>query len=428
MVMNNNVMVFRWVVVVLLLAGNLCAAEFYFERYAYTVTNGAVKITAYADTINSFVDLQLPGTIDGMPVRHIGSNAFASIFLNSISMPDSIASIGDHAFVDNPSLSSFFIGTNVTSIGKGIFVYCTNLSYITVAESNPAYTSPDGVLFDKNMSVLMHYPSNRSGIYTVPEGVVSIANGAFVMSFLSGITFSDTVLTIGDGAFSESKQLESVDLGNGIAQVGDGAFFGCSMLTEIALPASLTTLGQAAFWYCAGLTNLSVHASNHVFTSIDGILFNADVTELIQYPPSKEGNAYTVPSSVTRLGYGAMSLASNLISIVMSSNVVSIRKSVFSRCSGLQSITIPDSVTTLGDSVFFECINLTSVVIGESVSAIGDYAFWKCTGLTGVYFRGDAPTLGTNVFLDATPTIYYLEGASGFGETFGGRPTAVWTP
>jgi hypothetical protein len=93
-------------------------------------------------------------------------------------------------------------------------------------------------------------------------------------------------------------------------------------------------------------------------------------------------------------------------------------------------VTIPGTVnllpvTSIGTNAFYGCTNLTSVTIGNSVTSIESFAFFNCYSLTGVYFKGNAPSLGSSVFSgDNNATVYYLVETTGWGPTFGGRPTA----
>src|SRR5207237_2448127 len=107
--------------------------------------------------------------------------------------------------------------------------------------------------------------------------------------------------------------------------------------------------------------------------------------------------------------------------------------SAFGVCSGLTSVTIPNSVTSIGDYAFGVCSGLTSVTIPNSVTSFGDYAFYYCTNLHQAYFQGNAPTVNggagsadSTVFTGESGTVYYLPGATGWGATFGGWPTAQW--
>jgi hypothetical protein len=114
---------------------------------------------------------------------------------------------------------------------------------------------------------------------------------------------------------------------------------------------------------------------------------------------------------------------------MIGNRVTGIGPGTFSGCTSLSSITIPNSVTGIGSYAFSGCTNLSSITIGNSVISIANYAFYNCWSLTSVYFQGNAPIIiGHSVFSESrvNETIYYLPGTTGWGATFGGRPTATW--
>jgi hypothetical protein len=141
----------------------------------------------------------------------------------------------------------------------------------------------------------------------------------------------------------------------------------------------------------------------------------------------------TIPDSVTSIADSmAFAGCTSLISVTIPDSVTYIGAETFDGCTSLISVTIPDSVTSIGYEAFFNCTHLINTMIGNSVTNIGAGAFMHCHNLTGVYFHGNAPSLLSDVFgsvdwegLDPA-TVYYLPGATGFGTTFGGCPTALW--
>ena len=118
----------------------------------------------------------------------------------------------------------------------------------------------DGVLFNKNMTVLKQYPAGREDTsYTVPEGVTEIGESAFEhAAALKEIALPETLTKIGEWAFSDCAALETVTVPGGVKQIGYGAFSYCTSLREAALSDGVKYVNDEAFLSCPSLTSVTV--------------------------------------------------------------------------------------------------------------------------------------------------------------------------
>ena len=379
-------------------------------------TSDGTAITITGSNPKATGTLVIPSAINGLPVTSIGEWAFdACRGLTNVTIPSSVTSIGESAFSDS-GLTTIMIPNSVTSIGEGTFYGCTGLTRVTIPSSvlfigesaladcsrlvsvtvdlaNPAYSSSDNVLFNRKQTSLVAFPAGKTGVYTIPNSVTSIGDSAFfACGGLTSITIPSSVISIGDSAFEYCNALQTLTIPSSVTSIGYYAFSD-SGLTSITIPGSVTSIGDYAFDGSDFLTNVTI--LNGV-TSIGESAFDG----------CSGLTSVTIPSSITSIGYGA-----------------------FAYCSGLTSVTLPSSITSIGIYAFSECTGLTSVTLPSSVISIGDFAFESCDGLTGVYFLGNAPTRGIGVFNGAiNATVYYIQGKTGWGSTFAGRPTATFIP
>ncbi len=221
---------------------------------------------------------------------------------------------------------------------------------------------------------------------SVPDSVNAIGNGAFSgCSSLASINIPNSVTTIRGSAFCNCLSLTSITIPESVTSIEIAAFSGCSSLTNITIPDLVASIGDHAFYNCSSLTNITVSENNKYFSSLNGVLFNKDKTELITYPNGNERTEYTIPDSVTSIIEGAFAYCSNLIIVKIPDSVTDITDKTFYVCSSLTSVIIPDSVTHIGYNAFKYCKNLTSIIIKNPNCEIsnGKNTIWETATIYG---------------------------------------------
>ncbi|MCK4552240.1 MAG: leucine-rich repeat protein, partial [Tenericutes bacterium] len=299
-------------------------------------------------------------------------------------VPSSVISIGNLAFVLNDNLISITIPRSVERIKEWTFRDYKNFNNITVVEENSYYSSIDGVLFDKDQTTLLIYPLGKSETsYIIPDDVLRIGRLSFVGNLnLVSITLPYGLTYIDNWAFYECANLENVDLPETVTTLGESIFGFCDSMTSIYLQDSIVSIGPSLFFGSENFMSIEVSETNDYFSSLDGVLFNKDKTEILEYPAGISDTVYEIPTGVISIADWAFSYAANIVDIIIPNTVTSIGKYSFSDCYGLENVIIPDSVTSLGAWSFADNLNLQSIFIPDSVDFIGGYAFYNCGNLT----------------------------------------------
>ena len=340
--------------------------------------------------------------------------------ITEIVIEEGVTAIGKDGFCKLFSLTSVQLPGSLKSIGASAFHDCWKLESINVSAGNKAYSSENGVLFNKNKTELLMYPAAKTNSsYTVPSSVVNIGEAAFVeCDNLKEIVLPEGVENIGKSAFSRCLNLENITLPKSLKTIGEEAFSACFSLKNITLPNNLTTIGSDAFISCGfksitipssvikigepftfsnKLESISVSANNSAYSAENSVLFNKNKTKLITYPEGKAGESYTIPSSVNSIAAGAFT-NSTLKSVTIPDSVKSIGNDAFFYCSSLKSITLPSSVKSIGDRAFMMCNTLTEVAVPNGVSKISYATFACCSSLKSITLPSSVKSIGDSAF------------------------------
>ncbi len=409
-----------------------------------------IKSLAIPDSADSIGDYAFSGCDSlesvsiGNSVGRIGDYAFYGCdSLESVSFGSSVARIGAWAFSDCVSLASVDIPCSAESIGDGAFCGCFSLESIAVDQENAKYSSSDGVLFDKDKTLLIAYPAGKQDyVYEIPSSVGSIGIRAFFRcNHLASVGIPDSVASIGSYAFFGCGSLVSAAIPSSVASIGDWAFSECGSLASLTIGDSAGPIGIGAFDNCVSLSYVAIGDSVGPIGAYAfyGLEFYAG-TSLLDYGSlpghtfagSGDGKLYSSDSELSYSvrdgeailnGFGAgYAGARDIIAIPSEYNgcpVTSIASKAFYGCADLKHVTIPASVKTIGSYAFYRCASLESVSLGlvESVGLksfsycqsladisipstlkrIGSYAFYSC-GLTSLTIPGDDVVLEASAF------------------------------
>jgi len=263
--------------------------------------------------------------------------------MKSIILPPNIKKIGSNAFKDCISLTDITLPSGITDIYNKTFMGCVSLKHIQLPESL------------KNIWAEAFLGCRSLTSIEIPSSVEQIYSDVFKgCSSLTSIKLPSKLKYINTGTFQDCKNLISIEIPSSINAIAPYAFENCKKLSLIKIPASTQEIPTSVFNNCPA--NFEVSKNNPYFKSINGTLFNKDLTELIKFPSSKGGD-YTIPSTVRV-----------------------IKENAFNGCS-LNFIKMPPTVKKIEDFAFANCPNLKSIKGIPNSASIGVGAFGNCNNL-----------------------------------------------
>ncbi len=294
---------------------------------------------------------------------------YAKENVKSLVIGNEITKVTSYMFTDFDNLTTVYLGSGLEEIAVSAFDFSDNIENFYVAEDNQHFTAVNGILYSKDMTSILRYPSARHGGFSIPETVTDIGHSAFDRCYhLTDITIPETVTTIGVSAFSQCFKLTNVIIPASVTTIYDRAFFDCDGLTEIILPDNVTKLGSHAFAYCDNVTRLRLSE-----------------------------NLKTIPA------YAFCGLTS-LTHLTLPRNLYEIKSNGFSECTSLQSVIMFNKLRSV-HLLFDDCDNLTDIYyIGTEedtwkLSVRPDHLFYPYNlhyGISGTLNNGIAWELESN--------------------------------
>ncbi|MBE6813308.1 MAG: hypothetical protein E7523_10575 [Ruminococcaceae bacterium] len=419
-----------------------------------TVRNWSTDIrnAIIGDGVKNIIDRAFIGCEDlesvqlGKSVREIGDSAFENcLSLESIVFPDSLESIGSYAFLRSGLSDVIRLPSNVEDIGTGAFLFCMPTAF-EVAQDNTDYSAKNGILYNKNQTVLLYYPAGSTATsFTVPSTVRCISESAFQYSYnleevvmsdsvtmlgagaflnctaLEEVTISGNLLSVAEVAFSGCSSLTSVNIPEGVREIADSAFYHCPSLESVSFPTGITTIAADAFGDCESLKNVSYGGTQQQWEDVsiaDGndMLTNASMTfgtvvtvldagscgENVRWQLETDGTL-TISGSGPMEDYAYKSSplyehTDRITSVVIADGITTIGNYLFEYCGNLASVTIPDSVKRIGEYAFDECVALRMNSIPAGVEEIGYGAFFGCDSLTNITIHAGVKKIEDSAF------------------------------
>ena len=204
-----------------------------------------------------------------------------------------------------------------------------------------------------------------------------------------GGPYDDSRFTVADelttGIFADCRNLQNILLPSRATKIARDAFANCISLKKLIVPAEVSELLPSAG--CTALEAIEVSPANQFFTAVDGVLLNADGSEILWFPIAKTGE-YRLPETILSIGENAF-YGTNISTLYIPSSVTTINRGAFAG-SALTEITLPDNLTNVSEGMFQNCTGLSSVHLGSGTEFVGNYTF-DGTALRDLYVGATVP-------------------------------------
>ena len=204
--------------------------------------------------------------------------------------------------------------------------------------------------------------------------VAYISAEAFKNTDITSVKMPDSIVSIGEAAFSSCKSLKSVSFGKGLEYLGDFAFRSCQSLESITIDSELKDFGAGTFADCTNLKEIKLSDKSD-FITVDGVVFSSDKKTAVWSPADTDLAKFDYPQETEKYGPFFFYGHDEITSFDFPNGTTALERGVLAECKNLKSVTIPNTVTKINHSVFYNCASLKTVEIPDSVTSIGDSVF-----------------------------------------------------
>lgn len=409
----------------------------------FEINNGKATVTYIAATKPV---VEIPSEYEGYPVTEI-DGAVLSLDGNDdilmIKIPATVEKIGDMAFHAATNLLRFSVDKNSEHFStdiKGV-LYSKDKSVLVqypLGRFNGTYTAhKDTKIIGENS----FYQASHLKKAVLPDGVTEIREDAFFNIYtLDEVVLPDSVEIIEDDAMNyefKGKKLPAnlkeigkgafagyegvnLEIPDGVVSIGEKAFEDCENLETVSIPASVETIASTAFIDCDKLVSFSVDPDSKFLSSDEyGVVLDKAKTKLICVPPAiteyyiPEGVTYigqeflehknikciTIPSSVESIAeFAFFDCSVEILTFAENTKLETVSRGAFSDCAKLREIILPEGIRVIGNEAFAYCNNVEKIRISATVEKIGEDAFLKAAKTTEVTIPGTVMEIGENAF------------------------------
>lgn len=355
------------------------------------ITNIPNKAFLECKNLNTFI---FPKT----GVKETGMWSFIRSGITTIEFPDGFTSIGMSSFLDCAALSEVVLPSTLTILDPIAFGGCIELKEFTLSSDNPAFSTREGILFDKAGTKLVVYPAGKSTVANIPEGTTEIGSKAFYNNTeLTGIVTPESLTTI-----------------------RDWVFVGCSKLASFHIPQKTTVVEGfgTTFMNCSSLKSITVDEQNPLFKSVEGVWFNKEGTTLYLCPVARGISTYTIPEGVEKIEDLAFYKVKGL-SLSFPATLTTIKNEVFWEWTGQTVLDFSACrlLTNINQNAFRGCTDIKTLKLPASVQKIDAWCFKNCSNLNNITCATyKEPEIGSEAFVGgpSSRTVMIPNASNGF--------------